>query len=276
MTRLAFFLCAILLAVCATQVQAKDDPALTRAVMHLRAVPAALKPDRGYILLRTSTAKSGLFPINHVLLRVPSEQESKDYFDARQRAYAAALPKLTKEAKGGVVTPVEQFAFAYDDVVNTFVVRSGEFLQDGEMRTILLDVMPGTYVLYGTTLGNRGMVTCNCLGTVSFAVKAGNITDIGSLYADKVHKDSPIPNLEDNLGEQMFQYGFIFGAAVVPAVAGTPAPTMLAQLPREIAEFEVVPAFYNYGPGTINRLAPIPGLLHYQRGRPVDLRKTAN
>jgi hypothetical protein len=70
----------------------------------------------------------------------------------------------------------------------------------------------------------------------------------------------------------MFQYGFVLGEALVPADAATPVPASLRALAIEPARFEVVGEYYEPGAGNINRLAPIPGLLGYQRGRAVDLR----
>lgn len=241
-------------------------------VTSLQAAPTSLKPGSGYLLLRTSTAKSGMMPIRHVLLRIPTASELEAYRTARQAAYTAALPELTRKAKGGRVPGIDEFAFDYRGPVNTFVVDSGKFIEDGEMRTVLLELPPGTYVLYGSTVGGRGLATCNCLGTVSFGVGAGAITDIGSLYVDKVHKPSPIPHLEDNLGERMFQYGFVLGQALVPADASTPVPAALRALGIVPATFTVVGQYYEPGAGGINRLAPIPGILGYERGRPVDLR----
>jgi hypothetical protein len=247
---------------------AKDNAGVTPLLV----APATLRGDAAYLLLRTSKAKSGMFPIQHVLMRIPSPQELEAYRAARKLAYDRALPELTAKAKGGKVQTIDEFEFDYDGKANSFVVDSGKFIEDGEMRTILLEVPPGSYVLYGITLGNRGLVTCNCLGTVRFDARAGAITDVGSLYADKVHKKSPVPHLEDNLGPSMFQYGFIFGEALVPPDAATPVPAALKSLTVEPARFEVVGEYYEPGAGSINRLAPIPGLLGYNRGRAVDLR----
>lgn len=245
-----------------------------QAAVQLQVAPSELRPDMAYILLKTSTAKSGLFPLQHVLVREPSAQELADYLAAKQKAYDEALPEMQKKAKDSPVPTFDQFGFDYQGTPNSFVVISKKFLEDGDMRTILLEVRSGKYIVYGITLGDRGLVTCNCLGTVSFEAKSGVITNIGSLYADKVHKKSPVPNLEDNLGEQMFQYGFILGQALVPADAGTTVPASLKTLPTEPAQFDVVEQFYEPGAAGINRLAPIQGLLGYAKGRPVDLRKS--
>ena len=255
----------------AATVSAKDNG----GAIALQAVPATLHTDSAYLLMRTSIAKSGLFPIQPVLLRIPSQQEQDDYRVAKKLAYDAAIPELAKKAKGSTVPPLTEFTFDYPGRPNTFVVESKKFLIDGEMRTMLIEVPPGTYLLYGITIGGGGLVTCNCLGTVSFSAPAGIITNVGSLYADKVHKKSPIPYLEDNLGAQMFQYGFIFGEALVPPDGATPIPEILRALPVEPAQFEIVGQYFGVGAANINRLAPIPGLLGYEHGKPVDLRARA-
>jgi len=68
MKRIALCLLALSLAL-ATPVAglAKDNAGVTP----LQAAPAALRADAAYLLLRTSKAKSGLFAIQHVLLRNP-------------------------------------------------------------------------------------------------------------------------------------------------------------------------------------------------------------
>lgn len=240
-------------------------------VVHATA-PASLDPAKAYLLYRASTAKSGLFPLVQVLVRVPSAQELTDFRTAREAAYAEALPALREKAKGGPVPAIEQWSFDYKGPTNAFALPSSGFIEDGEMRSYLVEVPPGNYVLYGVTLGSGALVTCNCLGTVKFAAEPGAMTFLGALYADKVHKPSPVPHLEDNLGEQMFQYGFVLGAGLVPADAQTPVPAPVSALPLRLAEFHAVAAFRQPGAGGINRLPPVPGVLGYDRGRPIDLR----
>jgi hypothetical protein len=272
MTRLVFLLATTLVTLfCAGAALAKKEKA--EVAIQLEAAPVTLSADAAYILVKASVAKSGLFAIQHVLLREPSAQEIADYRAAKKAAYDTELPKLTKKAKGGPVPTIDQFQFDYTGKPNSFVIKVGKFLEDGEMRTILLQVPPGRYILYGVTVGDRMVASCNCLGTVSFEAQAGVITHLGSLYADKVHKKSPLPHLEDDLGEQMFEYSFVLGGALVPADEQTAMPASLSNLPMKTANLEIVEQFYEPGATNINRLAPIPGILGYERGRPVDLRK---
>lgn len=236
----------------------------------LRAVPAQLDKDRAYVLVRVSTAKSGLASIESVLMRIPQEEELAEYYAAKKAAYETALAKRAKTNSSDSIPSLEEFDFTYSKISNIFSIPAGKFLEDGEMRTILLSVPPGDYVLYGVATGDT-LAVCNCLGTLQFKAEAGIITDMGALYADKVHKDSPLPYVEDNLGPSMGAYLFVFGQALVPA-SETPPPAILNGLPIKSATYEVVGQFYEPGVALINRLAPVPGILAYERGRPVDVR----
>lgn len=257
----AFLLLAALLPV--PLAQAKD----AEGVMNHVALPETLQPDKAYLLFDSSRAKSGIMQITHVLMRVPDQTEIDAYRAAKKAAYEKELPKLTKRAKGEVVPTLDEYSFSWSGVQNTFALDLGKPLGDGS--TYLVEVPTGTYVLYGISVGSRGLAVCNCLGTVKFDAAGGTITRIGALYADKVHKDSPFEQLEDNLGEKMFSYSFILGQALVPASESDPLPAGIENLPSVVAEFQPVGMFAEPGAASINRLAPIPGVLEYDRGRVV-------
>jgi hypothetical protein len=268
MIRAALTIAAALLVATPPTAVKREAPGVTQ----LRVAPARLDPAKAYLLVQSSRAKSGLFPVEHVLLRIPSEAELAAFRAARDEAYNARLAKLQKQAKGGPVPAVEEIPFDYKGASNAFGTKGGEFLVDGEMRTLLMEVPAGTYLLYGVALGSRALITCNCLGTVAFVAKPGVITNMGALYADKVHKESPVPNLEDNVGPDMFNYGFIMGQALVPATAASPVPAGLHDLPIELADYHAVGLFHEAGAPSINRLAPVPGVLRYDRGKVIDVK----
>ena len=245
-------------------VQAKEIANVTPLVT----APAALQPDWAYILARISHIKVGIFTIQHVLLRVPNAQEMVAYRAARDAAYSKV-----RKASSSPDTPRNRndngpIAFAYDGKPNVFAIDSGKFIEDGELRTVLIQVPPGKYILYGIAHSGKGFMTCNCLGTVSFLARPGVVTDIGSLYADKVLSQSDFPQLESNLGAAMREYSFYFGEALVPVKATDPVPASLSKLAIQPAQIEVVGEYYEPGAVTINRLAPIPGILDYVRGHP--------
>ena len=254
---------------------AVDGPlvaAPTPPATHLRVAPAKLAPDRAYLLLRSGKAKSGLYAIEHVLVRAPSASDLAGYRADRESTYRRQLPRLQKEAKGGPVPSVEEIAFEYKSASNAFATKRSDNLDVGDLVTLLIEVPPGTYILYGTGVSSRLLITCNCLGTVQFEAKPGVVTDMGALYADKVHGESPEPFLEDNLGKSMFSYGFILGQALVPATVATPVIPSLQNLPRVAAAYHAVGLFREPGAVSINRLAPVPGVLRYDRGTVVDER----
>jgi hypothetical protein len=240
----------------------------------LKIAPTQLKTNKAYLLMRSSKAKSGLINLEHIFLRVPEVAENEAYYSAKKAAFEKELPRLMKQTekdpKQYPMPTIEKFSFVYDGAQNIFSIDAGDFLEDGDERTFLVEVDPGTYILYGS--GQRVLVTCNCLGTVKFGARAGVITNLGSLYLDKVHKPSDVPHLEDNLGKSMFAYQFILGQAVVPAALQSQVPQSLKPLPIALAEYEAVGPFIEPGAGGINRLAPIPGILGYDRGKVINLK----
>lgn len=244
-------------------VNAKD----AEGVVQHEYAPAALDPSKAYLLFDSSRAKSGVMKITHVFMRIPNLTDLEAFRAAREAEYQRQLPRLKRRAKREPVPTRAEFEFSWDDVENTFAVNMGEAL--GESDTFLIEVPPGTYVLYGIAVGTHRLATCNCLGTVKFDATPGVITQMGSLYADKVHEDSPVPHLEDNLGEQMGQYSFIFGQALVPANADDDVPASLARFASVLAQYVPVGMFTEPGAASINRLVPIPGVLEYERGRVV-------
>ncbi|MFT4027212.1 MAG: hypothetical protein QM676_10480 [Novosphingobium sp.] len=237
---------------------------------HLVVAPQHLDSDKAYLLLQSSRVKNGMNAIAHVMLRVPTTAETTAYLAAKQIAYDQALPRLRKAAKNGPVPTLAEFEFDYRGQVNTFGTDVGKFLLDGEMRTLLIEVPAGEYILYGASTNRYWVATCNCLGTVRFKASPGIITFIGALYADQVQGSSPLPNLEDNIAPST--NNVILGQALVPATTATPVPDSIKPLPRALAEFHAVGLFHEPGAVSINRLAPIPGVLGYERGRPIDLR----
>ncbi len=258
MMRLLFILLAFLVAAPAV---AQNAP----IVVHQKTAPAQLKADKAYMLFESSRTKSGMMSITHIFLRIPTDDELAQYYDAKNKAYQAEMPNLVKKAKGGPVPTIDEFYFDYPGSTNTFGIRMGESLD--KSNVFLVEMPAGEYVLYGVSISPKALMTCNCLGTVKFTAKPGTITYLGNIYADKVHKPTGIPQLEDNLGPQMHQYTFVLGQALVPAKDFSAVPTSLAGLPITMAELKPVPAFLEPGASVPNRLAPIPGILEYDRGR---------
>jgi hypothetical protein len=243
----------------------------TAGATSMAVVPPVLRPDMAYLLMRTNKGRVGLFALRHVLMRIPSQNEMESYRTAKKLDYEAKLPKLRHGAKDAPVPTIESYSFNYKGSANAFYVDYGKYIEDGSIRTLLIEMPAGEYIIYGSAW-DATLYTCNCLGTVRFNARAGMITNLGALYVDQVVTDSPVPHLEDNVGRSMGKFGGLLGQALIPADARTSIPAALRGYPITPARFEVVGQYYEPGAPSINRLAPIPGLLGYVRGKPVDLR----
>lgn len=244
-------------------------------LVQFKIAPTQLRPDKAYFLFRSNRAKSGLSSLDYVFLRTPTETEIEAYYSAKKIAFEKDLPRLLKNAekdpKYHSQPNIEKYPFVYEESQNIFSIDSGDFLEAGENRTFLIEIDPGIYIIYGASSAND-LLTCNCLGSVKFDAQAGIITNLGSFYLGEVSKESNIPQLEDNLGKSMGVYNIILGQAVVPATPDTQVPQSLKSFPLAFAEYEAVGPFLEPGAVGINRLAPIPGILGYDRGKAMDLK----
>lgn len=248
--------------------------------------PVIIKPDRAYLLFRV---KGKWFA--PVFMRIPTDAEVAAFQAAKQLAFNEALPKLRKEldaarakqraasAKGqpmGSKLPdepsLDQFDYHYPDVQNLWSVNLGKALEkNGDERLMLIEAVPGDYVLYGA--GNKSaMLTCMCLGTVGFSAQAGAITDLGTVHTAIAWQksDDPVLAAETGLGAS------VNGHWALPAM-GISLPEAGASAPAALADRAIVPVTYRavgkfIGPPVfgINRLVPVPGVLAYDRGVVVD------
>jgi hypothetical protein len=239
----------------------------------IQTAPAVLKADRGYILMRVDESLSQLPPASPVFQRKPLSSEVADYEAARKAAYDKDLQALTRRNDAEAIAkfpPLVAYPFSYWGHQNLFRVwRKQALASANKVFTYLLEVEPTSYVVYGATISNH-LDTCNCLGTVGFAVAPGVVTDIGTVLLDDAEPLSAIPELASttNMGKP---YGdVVIASAIRPATADTPVPPALAAMPRVLAKLHAVAPFVEPGADTISRIAPIPGVLHYEKGRPVD------
>jgi hypothetical protein len=238
-----------------------------------------LRPDRAYILLRVDQTQSNLAPIQPVFLRTPTEAEAASYLAAKQAACSRDLPRIDKHQKGAMgnsLPTIAQCEFNYKGPKNVFAVtKSMSFEGKGDFHIYLLEIDSGDYIFYGSsaaTLSSSASVldTCNCLGTVGFHATPGLITDLGTFLFDAVDQKSTIPELTAETGLGKSFGNEVIGAAVRPAERATSAPSLLTTLPRRPAIYYAVGTYVEPGTDNINRLAPIPGVMHYSNGRVVD------
>jgi hypothetical protein len=262
------FLCAALLAlvvpaVAPTLAHAQDGPAF----QHFRAGSSTtLAPDKAYFLIRMPE-ESVSTKLQPVFLRKPSAAELAAYRAAKAAAYAKA---------GKDAGPIESFDFQYTAATNLFQIENGKFLaKEGNDRLFLIATDPGDYVFYGAGF-NKFLWQCNCMGTVSFTAKPGEITDLGAFLITLAWKKSGFPELAEDtdLGPKMRQDYAMFAIGVRPGTGKT-GLAQLAGLPLRAAEYHAVGAFREPARLLANRLAPLPGVLGYDKGAVIDRRTGA-
>lgn len=201
-------------------------------------VPVVLKPDRAYIYFRTVKGH-GILDADPVFLRDLVGDEF------------LGPPNLSRTHGG-----------------NRYTVGEGE-------DSYLIEVKPGNYVIVGLTDKSANTaITCLCMGTVRFEAKAGVITDLGHLATDRVDQRSTIPELRDVTGRGGRVNGLLFllVATIRPDAETASVPATLRNLPRVPADFRAFGKFVNRIAETVNRMAPIPGVLAYDEDRVIDVK----
>lgn len=260
-----------------------------------------IRPDRAYILFRTIRPE-GVLSVEPIFLRIPSRAEMARYMAARREAWLRAEPGLIRqreaqlrkkaeaeaegrEFKGEVPPPpsVETFNFPYDEVANVRRVDADRpFVKARPESIYLVEVLPGDFVLYGASYGSSALkpslFACMCLGTVGFAAPAGAITDLGYFMGDRVDKVSKIPELtaESGFGPGSVAIHAPLGATVRPVRPDTPVPAGLGGATVRPADYRAIGRFVEPRAITVNRLAPVPGILAYEGRRVIDVKTGAD
>lgn len=252
-------------------------------------------PDKAYILLRHSRREGGE-KISPILLRVPGEDEMRAYFAAREAAFAEAEPELIEEREKALrdqaraiergreydkaVPPVptaENFNFVWEDRVNLQNLAFGDaFYEEDKLAVWLLEAPPGEYVLYGASYGGimrPGLHVCFCLGTIGFTAKAGEVTDMGTFLSDIAKTQSDVPELvaETGFGPSTDVLLALAAGTIRPVQSGDVVPAPAQNQPVVAASYSAVGRYFHPGALGINRLAPIPGILDYDRGDVIDV-----
>ena len=284
MTRFLLILAAILLAPMA---QAADNPDW---VIMKDGAPVTIRPDRAYILYRT--VRTGEVPpgMEVIFLRDPGQSEVDAYWAARATAYEAAKAKRERERRAalkkredgvaGVTVPPPfseaDFTFRYDGAPNLMRVNNGnQFFKDETESVYLIEVRPSTYVIAGAAHKIFiNTLTCMCMGTVRFEAKPGVVTDLGTIIIDDVAKVSTFPELVSLTGRGARINGMIalMVLAVRPYAEGMTVPAPLQALARVPADFRAVGKFPNTFAASVNRMAPMPGVLAYDEDRVIDVK----
>jgi hypothetical protein len=144
---------------------------------------------------------------------------------------------------------------------------------------MLVAVKPGTYILGGLTASNwattdvGGMIASLCMGTVKFEAKAGVVTDLGTILVALDNRPTNIPELAKYVMGKETELNFTNIVAIRPAQSSSPPPQAFAELAPLPADYRAMSAFPNYSGAALSRIAPLPGVLDYDKdGDVIDLK----
>ena len=226
---------------------ADDQPASSGAV--------TLAPDKAYVLVRTFERKIGIFGVKlrpvPTLFRVLNDKEM------------AEAKELSKSSPSDWQDKIES------NVVAPQMVQPYWEIND-ELIT-LTSLKPGTYVI--GAFWNASL----CMGTVRFEAKPGVVTDLGAMLSADDDKPTDIPELSKVVSGKDMGFGDSPQAVALRLPAsGMDLPDALKSLPIVAADYRAVDAFPNFIGARISRLAPVPGVLDYDKdGHAVDLKAGA-
>ncbi|HWU54626.1 MAG TPA: hypothetical protein VN175_03930 [Rhizomicrobium sp.] len=225
----------------------------------------AVHPDPGmaYILARTQDMAGGGLrgteSFSVLLYRILTDAELEQY-----KAVAEQDPQHLKDKVPSNVTVMS--------AVKAIDPANGQ-------KTMLVAVKPGIYVLGGMTAANwastetGAMVASLCMGTVKFEAKPGTITDMGTVLLALDNRTTDIPELAKYVTGKENELNFTNIVGVRPAQSSTAVPAAVAGLSVIQADYYAMPAFPNYARAALSRLAPLPGVLDYDKnGDVVDLK----
>lgn len=226
--------------------------------------PVTLQPDKAYILVRTFHVDGGglhgTSMFAPVLARVLSQSELE-----KAKALSEKEPgKWQDDIQSNVVEPLADHPY--------MVLNDKEYL--------LTSLKPGEYVLAGIAVTNWAavstglMVTSLCMGTVKFEARPGVITDLGAILTARDDEPTEIPELSKVVSGKPRGFGaYPAIAAIRPATQTADIPDGLKNLPIQPANYRPVGIFPNYVGARISRLAPLPGVLDYDKdGNVIDQR----
>lgn len=251
-----------------------------------------IDPAKGYIFVSGPDRQAGRF------FRMPTEADYSVYRADREEALAKAKEDYIKDLdrwerraearreRGDEIPekpqePTEENFSIGPIELRTMIEYGPQFVfsKDGGKNkySYLIEVEPGDYVYYGPVAFDQqqGMVgTCYCLGTVSFEVRAGEITAIGNALtaAPKPPADWP----ETATPKPYVISGTWSGARVVTeygqASVDQSVPASLGEYPVRPADFRAYGKLDNFYGLTVTRIPPIDGVIAYERDRPIDLK----
>jgi hypothetical protein len=251
-----------------------------------------LQADQGYVYLQGANRFFGVF------LRAPDEATRAEYQQDRDKAFADARKRYqnqlrrweadvrlaTQTRKKPPEKPeeltLENFTFAPIELRDSFFFGPMFIYAKSEAGFSYLNaVKPGTYIWYGAmVLAPEGGAfgTCACMGTISFEVKPGVVTDLGNFLAaapepGKAH-DFAVFSAWQRAEEKAAKSGKPVENPLFRPALAFGLPDSLKGWGSVQAEFHASGKLNNYYGVPITRLPPIAGVLGYRRDTVIDLR----
>lgn len=210
------------------------------AAKRLKPGQVQLDPALGYVLVRVGP-------------KIGKKEKAPNIYIWRFDPASNRL-RTTRKSDPSRVAKGEDVSVFFGD--RPFVTTTGE-------SAFLASVTPGDYVIHGTES------TCFCLGSYRFSVKAGEVTDIGTVIVAREDGGTGYEELRSHrvasdLLDRPFAVTDII--AVRPAGEGDPIPADLAQAKIVRAELVADVRFPNTGPTRVmypggllvNRAAGLP------------------
>jgi len=202
------------------------------AAESLKVAPAALDPKLAYLLVRLGKRDEKVWNLVS-FYRYDPEAE-----DLRGKGRAKANPVPKTEDKAAVVGPKPFLA------------------EDDDIRTYMVAVTPGRWVIASSP------TTSYSLGSYQFDAKAGEITDLGTLYMGAENGSSIWPKLAGIHSAPDIEkraYTVADALLVEPAGESTPVPAALSTLQRRAAGYLPARRFGNHSGQMINAVLPLEG-----------------
>ena len=200
------------------------------AAESLKLAPASLDPKRAYLLVRLGKRDERVWNLVSFYRYDPEAQDLR----GKGRAKANPVPKGEDKAA---------------------VVEAKPFLaEEGNIRTYLVAVTPGRWVIASSP------TTSYSLGSYQFDAKAGEITDLGTIYMGAENGSSIWPRLAGiRSAPDIEKRGYTVADAMLvePAGAATPVPAALSALPRRPVAYLPARRFGNHSGQMINAVLPL-------------------
>jgi hypothetical protein len=239
-------------------------------------IPIVPDPRKSYIFYR------GADGIGMTFLREPDQERlaarAAALVEARE-AYRRRLPVRLREhqdCRGSRVSgcanleeiPPEPTAANFDSTPTAgdlAVAQPWIFGPGRGQRGFIAEVRPGTHIVYGEiSSGQTGNVgVCLCMGSVRLDVAAGQLVDLGEIRH---------PRIAARQTGSEYRAGRVPRIELVPATASMVAPVGAAAQRVVPAVLRAAGKQPNHYGVEIDRLAPLPGILGYERDRVIDLR----